>query len=62
MRPFLTAAWRNLLMLNFEADPAVLRPYVPAHAELDTWNNTCYSHRHAGQSAYHSRQRRAIHH
>ena len=42
MRPFLTAAWRNLLMINFEADPAVLRAYLPAHTELDTWNNTSY--------------------
>lgn len=43
MRPFLTAAWRNLLMINFEADPAVLKAYVPAHTELDTWNNTTYA-------------------
>lgn len=42
MRPFLTADWRNLLMINFEADPAVLKAYVPAHTELDTWNNTTY--------------------
>jgi hypothetical protein len=42
MRPFLTAAWRNLLMLNFEADPSVLLPYLPAHTELDTWNNIHY--------------------
>ncbi|MBO9731641.1 MAG: DUF2071 domain-containing protein [Chitinophaga sp.] len=43
MRPFLTAAWRNLLMLNFEADPTVLKTYLPAHTELDTWNNTHYA-------------------
>ncbi|SEW01266.1 YqjF family protein [Chitinophaga arvensicola] len=42
MRPFLTAAWRNLLMINFEADPAVLKAYLPAHTELDTWNNIHY--------------------
>lgn len=41
-KPFLTAAWRNLLMVNFEADPAVLQPLVPYHTELDTWNNTLY--------------------
>lgn len=29
-------------MLNFEADPSVLRSYVPRHTELDTWNNTHY--------------------
>jgi uncharacterized protein YqjF (DUF2071 family) len=42
-KPFLTAEWRNLLMINFEADPAVLQPYVPHHTELDTWNNTHYA-------------------
>lgn len=42
VKPFLTAAWRNLLMFNFEADPAVLRSLVPYNTELDTWNNTHY--------------------
>lgn len=42
-QPFLTAEWRNLLMINFEADPAVLQPFVPHHTELDTWNNTHYA-------------------
>jgi uncharacterized protein YqjF (DUF2071 family) len=42
-KPFLTAEWRNLLMINFEADPAVLQPFVPHHTELDTWNNTHYA-------------------
>ncbi|PSL48860.1 hypothetical protein CLV51_101188 [Chitinophaga niastensis] len=27
MRPFLTAAWTNLLMINFEADPAILQSW-----------------------------------
>ena len=35
MRPFLTAEWRHLLMLNYSVDPALLRPYVPAGTELD---------------------------
>ncbi|MFD6138949.1 YqjF family protein [Promicromonospora sp. NPDC060271] len=34
---FLAARWRRLLMLNYEADPAVLRPLVPRGVELDTW-------------------------
>lgn len=34
---FLTAEWRHLLMLNYEVDPAVLAPRVPAGCELDTW-------------------------
>lgn len=36
-RPFLRAQWRSLAMLNYEIDPAVLRPFVPAGTELDTW-------------------------
>ena len=35
---FLTAEWRRLLMLNFEIDPAVLEPRVPAGTELDTFD------------------------
>jgi uncharacterized protein YqjF (DUF2071 family) len=40
--PFLTASWRNLLMINFEAGPSLLQPYLPRHTELDTWNNVHY--------------------
>jgi uncharacterized protein YqjF (DUF2071 family) len=36
---FLTAEWRRLAMLNYEVDPAILRPIVPRGVELDTWNN-----------------------
>ena len=36
-RPFLTANWRHLVMLNFEIDPDVLMPWVPGGVELDTW-------------------------
>lgn len=35
-RPFLTAAWRYLAMLNYEVPPALLHPLVPAGTELDT--------------------------
>ena len=35
---FLSAEWRYLAMLNYEIDPAVLRPYVPYDTELDAWN------------------------
>lgn len=34
---FLTAEWRYLLMLNYEVDPGMLGPYLPAGVELDTW-------------------------
>ena len=36
-RAFLTACWRNLVMVNYEVDPGVLRPLVPAGVELDEW-------------------------
>jgi uncharacterized protein YqjF (DUF2071 family) len=36
-RTFLKAQWINLLMLNYEVDPAVLKPYLPAYTELDLW-------------------------
>jgi len=34
---FLAAQWRNLLMLNYEVDPDVLKPYLPPYTELDLW-------------------------
>src|SRR5438477_4239839 len=34
-RPFLTAEWRFLAMLQWEVEPAVLRPLVPRGTELD---------------------------
>ena len=34
-RTFLTAEWKNLLMLNYAVDPALLQPFVPAGTELD---------------------------
>jgi uncharacterized protein YqjF (DUF2071 family) len=36
-RPFLTAAWRDLAMINFAVDPTVLRPLLPPGTELDRW-------------------------
>ncbi len=36
-RVFLTAEWRWLAMLNFEADPALLKPHLPRACELDLW-------------------------
>ncbi len=34
---FLQAEWKNLLMLNYEVDPEILKPYLPAATELDLW-------------------------
>ena len=39
---FLTAEWLHLAILNFEIDPAVLRPFVPVGTELAAWQNTTY--------------------
>lgn len=36
--PFLTAQWRDLAVANFEIDPVVLSPLMPAGTELDLWN------------------------
>jgi uncharacterized protein YqjF (DUF2071 family) len=36
-RPFLRAEWRYLVMLNYEVDPTILRPLVPAGTSLDLW-------------------------
>jgi uncharacterized protein YqjF (DUF2071 family) len=35
---FLTAEWRQLLMLNYSVDPNLLLKYVPCGTELDQWN------------------------
>ncbi len=39
---FLTAEWRTLAMLNYEIDPAILGPFVPAGTELDFWNGRTF--------------------
>jgi uncharacterized protein YqjF (DUF2071 family) len=36
-RPFLTATWRDFLMLSYEIEPRVLEPYIPRGTELDRW-------------------------
>jgi uncharacterized protein YqjF (DUF2071 family) len=35
LKPFLTADWRYLAMLNFVADPKLLQPLIPRGTELD---------------------------
>jgi len=39
---FLTAEWRKLLLVNYEIEPHLLKPYLPYKTELDTWNGTHY--------------------
>ena len=39
---FLTGEWRDLAMLNYRVDPALLAPYVPRGTELDAWRGATY--------------------
>jgi uncharacterized protein len=40
--PFLRAQWRHLAMVNYEVDPELLRPLVPAGTELDRFGGRCF--------------------
>lgn len=40
---FLRADWRYLAMLNYEIDPRVLEPLVPAGTELDSFGGKTYA-------------------
>ncbi len=42
MRTFLTANWQNLIMVNYEIDPAILTPYLPKGVELDFYLGKSY--------------------
>ena len=42
MRAFLTGEWRDLAMLNWAVDPALLQPYVPRGTELDTFDGRAF--------------------
>ena len=42
MRKFLTAQWRDLIMVNYEVDPDLLRDRVPAGTELDLHEGRCF--------------------
>ena len=42
LKPFLTANWRYLAMLNFAVDPKILEPHVPFGTELDFFNGETY--------------------
>lgn len=38
---FLQAEWRKLLMINYEVDPKIIQPFIPAHTQLDLYNGKC---------------------
>src|SRR5438067_7915030 len=42
LKPFLTANWRYLAMLNFAVDSKILAPHVPAGTEVDFHNDKTY--------------------
>jgi uncharacterized protein YqjF (DUF2071 family) len=42
MKPFLTANWRYLAMLNYVVDPALVEPLVPAGTEIDYENGETF--------------------
>src|SRR4029079_1533831 len=42
MRRFLTAKWNDLIMANYEVDPALLGPRLPAGTTLDLHEGRCF--------------------
>jgi uncharacterized protein YqjF (DUF2071 family) len=42
MKPFLTAEWNNILMLNYAVDAALLEQFVPSGTELDLFEGKTY--------------------
>ncbi len=42
MKKFLTAHWRDLIMVNYEVSPDVLRPLVPPGTALDFNDGRCF--------------------
>jgi uncharacterized protein len=41
-KPFLTANWRNLIMINYEVPPSILQTYLPNGIELDLFEGKAY--------------------
>jgi uncharacterized protein YqjF (DUF2071 family) len=41
-KPFLKTVWSNVAMLNYEVEPTVLRPLVPAGTELDCFGGRTF--------------------
>ena len=42
MRKFLTAEWRDLILVNYEVDPLLLRKRTPSGTELDLHDGRCF--------------------
>ncbi len=41
-KTFLSAQWKNLIMINYRVDEKLLLPYLPPHTELDRYQGHCY--------------------
>jgi uncharacterized protein len=41
-RDFLSAEWRDLVMLNYEVEPSLLNPHVPPGTTLDSYQGRTY--------------------
>ena len=41
-RPFLTAQWRNLILVSYAVDPACIIDLVPAGTTLDSWRGKSF--------------------
>ncbi len=39
---FLNANWEQLIMMNYEVDPAILMPFLPKGTTLDTFDNRAF--------------------
>jgi uncharacterized protein len=42
MATFLKAHWENIIMANYEIDPAIVLPYLPKGVELDLYKEKAY--------------------
>ena len=42
MKRFLTARWQDLIMANYEVDPSMLEPLLPAGTSLDLHEDKCF--------------------
>lgn len=42
MKAFLTAEWRNLVMMNFVVSEELLKPHLPKDVVLDAFEGKCY--------------------
>ncbi len=41
-KPFLTAEWKSLIMVNYMVPESLLKPYLPKGVEIDEYNGNCY--------------------